>query len=132
MAAAPADFRPADVDPAKMERGGGELEIRLIPTEDVLASLAGRRREDQTLVGFAAEHGGDGETRARQKLERKGVDLVVMNDVSDSRIGFDSAENAVTLVSSERSERVAIAPKHRIADRILDRCLELRKGATAG
>lgn len=132
MAAAPADFRPAGADPAKMERGGGEFEITLIPTEDVLASLAGRRGGSQTLVGFAAEHGGDGEARARGKLDRKGVDLIVMNDVSDSRIGFDSAENAVTLVCPERSDRVAIAPKREIADRILDRCLELRAGSGTG
>jgi len=132
MAAAPADFRSAGVERGKMDRGGGELDLRLIPTEDVLASLSAGRSTAQTLVGFAAEHGGDGEGRARAKLVRKGVDLVVMNDVSDSRIGFDSAENAVTLVTAGRSDAIAIAPKPEIADRILDRCLELRAGTGAG
>jgi phosphopantothenoylcysteine decarboxylase/phosphopantothenate--cysteine ligase len=128
MAAAPADFRPAEAGSSKLERAGGELRITLVPTGDVLASLAGSRSAGQTLVGFAAEHGGDGEARARLKLERKGVDLVVMNDVSDPRIGFDSPRNAVTLVGSDRSDRIEIATKAEVAERILDRCLDLRSG----
>ncbi len=128
MAAAPADFRPIEAEGGKLDRSGGEIDLRLVPTDDVLASLGASRSSGQTLVGFAAEHGGDGEARAKAKLERKKVDLVVMNDVSDQRIGFDSSRNAVTLVSAGESEQVAIAPKAEIADRILDRCLEIRGG----
>jgi phosphopantothenoylcysteine decarboxylase/phosphopantothenate--cysteine ligase len=129
MAAAPADFRPSGVGDGKIERSGGEIEITLVPTEDVLASLASGRRASQTMVGFAAEWGGDGERRARRKLERKGVDLIVLNDVSDTRIGFDSSENAVALVTQSDVGHVPLAPKTEVADRILDRCLRLRSDA---
>jgi phosphopantothenoylcysteine decarboxylase/phosphopantothenate--cysteine ligase len=126
MAAAPADFRPAGIGEGKIERSGGELEVTLVPTEDVLAALASGRRPGQVLVGFAAEWGGDGETRARGKLERKGVDLIVLNDVSDSRIGFDSTENAVALVSAQGVEHVDRSPKPVVAGHILDACRRLR------
>jgi phosphopantothenoylcysteine decarboxylase/phosphopantothenate--cysteine ligase len=126
MAAAPADFRPAGIGEGKIERSGGELQVTLVPTEDVLAGLASGRRPGQTLVGFAAEWGGDGEARARAKLERKAVDLIVLNDVSDSRIGFDSTENAVALVTDGGVEHVDIASKSVVAERILDACLSLR------
>jgi phosphopantothenoylcysteine decarboxylase/phosphopantothenate--cysteine ligase len=120
MAAAPADFRPVEAATDKLRREGDRLELSLTATEDVLAALSKQAREDQTLVGFAAEHGGDAEGRARGKLARKGVDLIVLNDVSDSRIGFDSTENEVTLVTDSDATGVPIAPKHVIADRILD------------
>ena len=73
MAAAVADFRPAESAGGKIVReGSGGLDLHLEPTEDVLAALAGRRRGDQTLVGFAAEHGGDFVERARGKLAAQG------------------------------------------------------------
>src|SRR4051794_7290227 len=87
MAAAPADFRPVEVAEGKLRRADG-LELRREPTEDILASLASRRDAGQLVVGFAAEHGGDAIGRAREKLERKGADLIVLNDVSDPTIGF--------------------------------------------
>ena len=129
MAAAPADFRPEEAAGEKLVREGDGLDLRLRPTEDILASLSASARPDQTLVGFAAEFGGDGEGRAREKLERKGLDLVVMNDVSDSRIGFDSGENAVTLVSAEAVTHHGIAGKESIADLILDRVVARRREA---
>ncbi|MGE5407310.1 MAG: phosphopantothenoylcysteine decarboxylase, partial [Syntrophothermus sp.] len=125
MAAAPADFRPAAPAAGKLKREDG-LDLRLEATEDILASLAARRREGQTIVGFAAEHGGDAVARARAKLERKGVDLVVVNDVSDPAIGFESGENAVTLVEPEGETEVPIASKDSIAETILARVDELR------
>jgi phosphopantothenoylcysteine decarboxylase/phosphopantothenate--cysteine ligase len=127
MAAAPADFTPAIKAGEKLQRAGDGFELELRPTEDILASLSGSARPGQTLVGFAAEYGGDGEGRARAKLERKGLDMIVMNDVSDARIGFDSAENAVTLVSANAADRVGIADKTVIAGRILDRALEIHR-----
>ncbi len=98
MAAAPADFRAATVATGKLARQDG-LELRLEPTEDILAGLAAGATESQTVVGFAAEHGGDAVARARAKLTRKNVDLIVLNDVSDPAIGFESADNAVTLIA---------------------------------
>jgi phosphopantothenoylcysteine decarboxylase / phosphopantothenate---cysteine ligase len=125
MAAAPADFRAVEVAPGKLNRGES-LELRLEPTEDILAGLAARRSGGQTIVGFAAEHGGDGVERARAKLERKGADLIVLNDVSDPAIGFESEENAVTLVDGSGETPVPRASKDAIADSILDRVDTLR------
>jgi phosphopantothenoylcysteine decarboxylase/phosphopantothenate--cysteine ligase len=121
MAAAPADFRPVEFSDGKIRREGDVLGLELIPTEDILAALSSDSRPGQTMVGFAAEYGGDAEGRAREKLERKGLDMVVMNDVSDERIGFDSASNAVTLVTGSDSIQIPMATKDEIADRILDR-----------
>ena len=78
----------------------GALDLHLEPTEDILAALAAGRAEGQTVVGFAAEHGGDAVDRARGKLSRKGADLIVLNDVSDPEIGFESDDNAVTLIDA--------------------------------
>jgi phosphopantothenoylcysteine decarboxylase / phosphopantothenate---cysteine ligase len=125
MAAAPADFRAAEVAPGKLNRQGS-LELRLEPTEDILAGLAAERGDAQTIVGFAAEHGEGGVERARAKLERKGADLVVLNDVSDSSIGFESEENAVTLIDASTETAVPKASKDSIADSILDRVGALR------
>src|SRR4051794_22758124 len=110
MAAAVADFRPAEAAEGKIGREGA-LELRLEPTKDVLAGLAAVRPEGQMVVGFAAEHGPEAIERARAKLGRKGLDLVVFNDVSRSDIGFDSAENEVTLVSAEGERQVPLASK---------------------
>jgi phosphopantothenoylcysteine decarboxylase/phosphopantothenate--cysteine ligase len=125
MAAAPADFRAAEVAPGKLTRKGS-LELRLEPTEDILTGLSAARGEAQTIVGFAAEHGEGGVERARAKLERKGADLIVLNDVSDSAIGFESEENAVTLIDAAGEIAVPQASKDSIADAILDRVDALR------
>jgi phosphopantothenoylcysteine decarboxylase/phosphopantothenate--cysteine ligase len=128
MAAAPADFRAAAPSEDKMARAEG-LELRLEPTEDILAGLAETRRAGQTIVGFAAEHGGEAVARARAKRERKGVDMIVLNDVSDPAIGFESAENAVTLIDADGELEVPIDSKDAIAEAILDRSGQLRDKA---
>jgi phosphopantothenoylcysteine decarboxylase/phosphopantothenate--cysteine ligase len=120
MAAAPADFRPEAVAADKLKRRDG-LDLRLEPTEDILASLAATRTPEQTIVGFAAEHGGEAVERARAKLTRKGADLIVLNDVSDPAIGFESENNAITLIDSASDTHVPLASKDAIADAILDR-----------
>jgi phosphopantothenoylcysteine decarboxylase / phosphopantothenate---cysteine ligase len=127
MAAAPADFRPDSAAEGKLSREGS-LELSLQPTEDILAGLSGARTLGQTVVGFAAEHGGDAIGRARAKLARKGADLIVLNDVSDPAIGFESTENAVTLVSSGDETALPRASKEQIAAQILDRVEILRSG----
>jgi phosphopantothenoylcysteine decarboxylase/phosphopantothenate--cysteine ligase len=128
MAAAPADFRAAGVATDKLKRQGS-LELRLEPTEDILAGLSARRR-GQTVVGFAAEHSTDGVSRAREKLTRKGADLIVFNDVSEPAIGFESTENAVTRIEGEGEREIPIASKEAIADAILDRVDQLRMPGT--
>jgi phosphopantothenoylcysteine decarboxylase/phosphopantothenate--cysteine ligase len=119
MAAAVADYRPAEAIEGKRPREGA-WDLRLEPTDDVLAGIAARRRDGQVIVGFAAEASEDVE-RARAKRERKGADLIVLNDVSQPGIGFDADDNAVVLVSADGEERVERAPKPRIAAAILDR-----------
>jgi phosphopantothenoylcysteine decarboxylase/phosphopantothenate--cysteine ligase len=127
MAAAPADFRAIDPASEKLKREGS-LDLHLEPTEDILAGLAAARIDEQTIVGFAAEHGNDVE-RARQKLARKGVDLIVLNDVSDPAIGFESPENAATLISSSDEIVLSQAPKDVIAEQILDHVAQLRSAS---
>jgi phosphopantothenoylcysteine decarboxylase/phosphopantothenate--cysteine ligase len=127
MAAAPADFRPQGVAEAKIKRTDGGLDVRLEPTEDILATVAAAKRKEQTVVGFAAETGAGGIEHAREKLVRKGADLIVLNDVSDPEIGFESERNAVTLVEPGAEEPIAIDSKEAIAAAILDRVGALRR-----
>ena len=133
MAAAPADFRAAAPAAGKLQRSGS-LELSLEPTADILASLAAERRQGQTIVGFAAEHGGEAVERARGKLQRKGADLIVLNDVSNPEIGFESERNAVTLIGAETETEVAIASKDAVAEAILDEVARVRekRGQPAG
>ena len=127
MAAAPADFRPVSAQTSKLTREQGkDLELRLQPTEDILAAAAERRRPGQTLVGFAAETGAGALERAREKLERKGVDAIVLNDVSRPEIGFDSSHNEVTIVERGGERHVPLATKEEVAEAILDRVEALR------
>lgn len=125
MAAAPADFRAAEVSEGKLKRQGA-LDLRLEPTEDILSGLAESRTEDQTIVGFAAEHGEEGLDRAHAKLARKGADLIVLNDVSDPSIGFESEQNEVTLIEGDSETHVPIASKEAVAEAILAKVDALR------
>jgi phosphopantothenoylcysteine decarboxylase / phosphopantothenate---cysteine ligase len=128
MAAAPADFRTAAAAGEKLGRQDG-LELHLEPTGDILASLTARRSEGQTIVGFAAEAAGDRTeaiARARGKLQRKGADLIVFNDVSDPEIGFESEDNAVTLITAAGETDVPIDSKQAIAEAILGEVDRLR------
>ncbi len=132
MAAAPADFRPKQAAGEKIHREGTSgFELDLEATEDILAMLAARRREGQTIVGFAAETDA-GLDRAREKLERKGADAIVLNDVSRREIGFESAENEVVIVERGGKHHVPITSKEAIADAILDRIEAIRSGSRAG
>ena len=132
MAAAVGDFRPADRVGGKIAKAGrAGLSIELEPTTDVLGALAAARRPGQTVVGFAAEHGEGARERARQKLERKGLDAVVVNDVSRPGIGFESIDNEVTILTRERTREVALASKAQVAAAVLDTVEELRAALPA-
>jgi phosphopantothenoylcysteine decarboxylase / phosphopantothenate---cysteine ligase len=120
MAAAVADYRPAEALAAKRPKDAATWTLELEPTIDVLSALGEHRREGQLLVGFAAETGEAGLERARQKLARKGADLFVFNDVSRPDIGFDASGNEVTLIGGSGERTVAKAPKEEIAAAILD------------
>ncbi len=120
MAAAVADYRPAEALAAKRPKDTATWTLELEPTADVLSVLGDRRRAGQLLVGFAAETGAEGVERAREKLSRKGADLFVFNDVSRPDIAMDATDNEVTLLTRSAERTVAKAPKDEIAAAILD------------
>jgi phosphopantothenoylcysteine decarboxylase / phosphopantothenate---cysteine ligase len=135
MAAAVADFRPpapADTKLKKDERE--ELVIELERTPDILSGLAATRRPDQVLVGFAAEHGDGALQYGRDKLARKGLDAVVVNDIARADIGFEGPDNEVTIVTAQGERHVPRASKAEVARAILDAVGELRvaERTTAG
>jgi phosphopantothenoylcysteine decarboxylase / phosphopantothenate---cysteine ligase len=138
MAAAVADFRPAAPRAGKIKKAGrASMELELEATADVLAGLAAQRREGQTLVGFAAEHGEGAVECARGKLTAKGLDAVVVNDVSRGDIGFEVDANEVTIVtvdgsSSNGQQHVPRASKARVAEAILDAVERLRADLRGG
>ena len=128
MAAAVADYRPAEPEQAKRPKDGNDWTVTLEPTTDVLREVGERRTNGQLLVGFAADTGERGLERAREKLAAKRADLIVFNDVSREDIGFDSADNEVVLVSGEGERRLEKASKEQIAAAILDEVAERLRG----
>jgi len=130
MAAAVADYRPAAAQEKKIKRGEGSFTLELEPTPDILAELGRERpRGDarRVLVGFAAETDHMAEN-ARQKLSRKGADMIVANDVTREGAGFDSDTNIVTLFLRDGREiPLPKMDKLEVANRILDRVLEIQK-----
>jgi phosphopantothenoylcysteine decarboxylase/phosphopantothenate--cysteine ligase len=130
MAAAVGDFRPAQTAAGKLKKNGPQAPSTLVlePTEDVLRELASLRRPGQLLVGFAAEHGPGALDYGREKLTRKGLDAIVVNDVSRPEIGFDSPENEVTIVlASGETRQIARRAKERVAEAVLDAVESLRR-----
>ena len=113
MAAAVADFTPAEPANGKIKKSTRKrLELVLEPTADVLSGLAAQRRDGQTLVGFAAEHGEQALECARGKLTGKSLDALVVNDISRSDIGFDVDANEVTILTAGSREGVEIGERH--------------------
>jgi phosphopantothenoylcysteine decarboxylase/phosphopantothenate--cysteine ligase len=135
MSAAVADFRPAGPVNRKLKKDQGVPKLQLEPTEDVLSLLAERRRPDQVIVGFAAEHGEDAVELGRGKLKRKRLDAIVVNDISRAGIGFESEDNEVTILTADGGERhVPRSRKELVARAVLDEVerLRTRKGETDG
>ena len=129
MAAAVADFRPRDMSDAKIKKGEGEpTEIALVRTPDVLAEVAAepRSRAGQVVVGFAAETGdadGDVLSHGRAKIEHKGCDLLVVNEVGGAGhpTGFEGSDNAAVVLGADGSETpVPLASKETLADVVWD------------
>jgi phosphopantothenoylcysteine decarboxylase/phosphopantothenate--cysteine ligase len=127
MAAAVADFRPKAVADAKLKKADGVPEVVLEPTPDILAGLGRRKRPDQTLVGFAAETG-DVVAAATDKLVRKGLDLIVANDVSAPGVGFGHDTHAVAILGpSGMRQDVPLSDKRAVARAVLDAVVSHRR-----
>jgi phosphopantothenoylcysteine decarboxylase / phosphopantothenate---cysteine ligase len=120
MAAAVADFRPKEVADRKLSKEEGLPDLVLEPTPDILIGLVARRPRGQIVVGFAAETN-DVLERGRKKLLRKGVDLLVVNDVSAPGAGFDHDTNAVNILGTDGSiTEVPLTSKDAVANAVLD------------
>ena len=133
MAAAVADYTPAAPAGEKVAKTDGPLTLRLERTADILADL-GRMTSRATgvplLVGFAAETG-NAAAKAREKRTRKGIDLIVANDVSRADAGFDVPTNAVTIIGEDDEQDVSVQSKERVAAAILDRVERLIRSRAA-
>ena len=134
MAAAVADYRPAGRLDGKLDKErAATLQLALERTEDVLSGLARRRGAHQTVVGFAAEHGPDAEAAGRRKLERKRLDLIVVNDIARADIGFDTSHNEVLMLAADgAARRVPRSDKADVAAAVLDEVQRQRRERSAG
>ena len=127
MAAAVADYRPAEAAQTKLKKDRSEtLTLTLERTDDIISALAAARRPGQTLVGFAAEHGEGAVAYGRDKLTRKGLDAVVVNDIGRKDIGFEGVENEVTIVTAAGELHVPRTSKAAVARAVLDTVTDLR------
>jgi phosphopantothenoylcysteine decarboxylase/phosphopantothenate--cysteine ligase len=121
MAAAVADYQPQTVAKAKIKKESPSLTLELVRTPDILTEVKG----DFLKVGFAAESQ-DIVANARQKLEKKQLDLIVANDITDADSGFGADTNKVTLIDKQgKVESLPLLTKREVADRILDRVVGL-------
>jgi phosphopantothenoylcysteine decarboxylase / phosphopantothenate---cysteine ligase len=120
MAAAPADFRPSDPSDSKRARTDGALAIPMEPTDDILSATRALRRRGSVTVGFALETG-DALAKGRAKLERKDLDLIVINDALEPGAGFEVDTNRVALLGREGPAQILpLQSKREVADAILD------------
>jgi phosphopantothenoylcysteine decarboxylase/phosphopantothenate--cysteine ligase len=124
MSAAVSDFRPKATAGTKLSKEDGIPEVVLEPTPDILAGLARRAAPGQVIVGFAAETH-DVVERGRRKLERKGVHLLVVNDVSAPGVGFDHDTNAVVILGADgTATEIPLTSKDAVANAVLDRVID--------
>jgi phosphopantothenoylcysteine decarboxylase/phosphopantothenate--cysteine ligase len=115
MAAAVADYRPARVAERKIKKSDQSLHLELVPTVDILRALRDERAAGLCIVGFAAETD-DLLENARRKLDEKGLDLIVANDVSRAGVGMGADDNAVTVIGRDGVvAEVSRAPKPEVA-----------------
>jgi phosphopantothenoylcysteine decarboxylase / phosphopantothenate---cysteine ligase len=127
--AAVADYRPATSESQKIKKSGDSMQIELVRNPDIVASIA--NREDRPFtVGFAAETQ-DVESYALGKLRDKKLDMIVANDVSGSEAGFNSDNNAATILWQEQRKEVELTSKHRLAEVLVECMAEVLAIATA-
>jgi phosphopantothenoylcysteine decarboxylase/phosphopantothenate--cysteine ligase len=127
MAAAVADFRPAEPATGKIRKGEAPASLKLEPAPDVLQTTRERRRAGALIIGFALETG-DGRDHARAKLRDKGLDLIVLNSADEPGSGFDVDTNRVTLIDASNEEALPLMSKDDVAEALLDRVSPLMAG----
>lgn len=115
--AAVADYRPAQVAQQKIKKNNDSMSIELIKNPDIVAAVAARENKPYT-VGFAAETQ-DVENYARGKLQKKNLDIIIANDVSNTEIGFNSENNAVTLITADSTQVMPMASKQQLGRQII-------------
>ncbi len=127
MAAAVADYRVAD-GPAGVRSVRADEWAITLRSDDRHPLRVAARHQNQFLVGFAAEYGLEGLDRARGKMERKQLDMIVFNDISRTDIGFDSDYNEVRILTRDSEVLVERAPKETVAEIILDNIAQAVRG----
>ncbi len=131
-AAAVSDYRPEAMSATKIKKSRANLELKLERTEDILAEVSRGRRNGQLIIGFAAETDNAIEN-AREKLRTKDLDAIVVNDVSQAGIGFDSENNAAVILVRDNPKPIELPlmSKLNAAHRILDEVVKLRRSRSA-
>jgi phosphopantothenoylcysteine decarboxylase / phosphopantothenate---cysteine ligase len=126
-AAAVADYRPANAASAKIKKDGKDtMTLELTKTPDILGEVSKNRTNGMIVVGFAAETN-DVVNFARSKMEKKGLDLVVANDITKEGAGFNTDTNIATIISKDNQIDLPLMSKRELADRILDEIVRLRE-----
>jgi len=125
MAAAVADYRPASVSDQKIKKGDDDLSLALARTQDILAALGANKPAGQILCGFAMETE-DMLAHAREKLERKHLDLIAANNVKTKGAGFGTDTNVITLLTKDEETEFSLMSKDEAAARIVDEILAMR------
>ena len=123
-AAAVADYRPVSVSDEKIKKADNDLSLSLARTEDTLQYLGERKSEGQILCGFAMETS-DLENKARAKLKKKNLDMIVANNVKVAGAGFGTDTNVVTFITKDSTQQLEIMSKENVAMKLLDRLLEM-------
>lgn len=119
LCAAVADFTPSQVADQKIKREGDQLVLRLNPTQDIARALGQQKRPDQRLVGFALETN-DEKAHAREKLQKKNLDFIVMNSLNDAGAGFRHDTNKITIISKDGETPYSLKSKAEVAADIVD------------
>ena len=130
-AAAVADYRPKSVSSEKMKKKDGELTLELERTDDILAWLGGHKRPGQFLCGFAMETQ-DLIGNARQKLQKKNLDMIVANSLRVEGAGFGGDTNVVTMITENEELSLGKMSKEETASKIMDRIMDIRAAEDIG
>jgi phosphopantothenoylcysteine decarboxylase/phosphopantothenate--cysteine ligase len=124
LCAAVADFTPQNTAGEKIKREGNTLHLDLRPTPDIAAALGQQKKEGQVMAGFALETCNEA-SHAREKLERKRLDFIVLNSLRDEGAGFRTDTNKVTLIDRNKEEALPLMSKKEVATHIVDKLAEL-------